>query len=141
MLNTVRHNLIYGAALVIAVLFLFLGPLRASLVVALSGIAVLNGLVLVSTIRNLEREGMPFPEAVRQSGVMRLRPVVMTALMAVLGFIPMAVSHGVGAEVQRPLATVVVGGILSLTALTLIVLPVLYSVAGRKESSGENAPS
>jgi cobalt-zinc-cadmium resistance protein CzcA len=103
--------------------------------IALSGIAVLNGLVLVSSIKRLRAEGLDLREAVRESGVSRLRPVLMTALVAALGFVPMALSQGVGAEVQRPLATVVVGGILSSTTLTLIVLPVLYNMFGRKTVS------
>jgi len=100
--------------------------------IALSGIAVLNGLVLVSTIKRLRLEGMDIVNAIRKSAVTRLRPVLMTALVAAFGFIPMAVSTGVGAEVQRPLATVVVGGILTSTALTLIVLPALYHVFGKR---------
>jgi len=103
--------------------------------IALSGIGVLNGLVLVSTIKRLRAEGLDLREAVRESGISRLRPVLMTALVAALGFVPMALSQGVGAEVQRPLATVVVGGILSSTTLTLIVLPVLYNMFGRKTVS------
>ncbi|HWR83330.1 MAG TPA: efflux RND transporter permease subunit, partial [Candidatus Deferrimicrobium sp.] len=103
--------------------------------IALSGIAVLNGLVLVSNIKRLRAEGMDLPDAVKESAATRFRPVLMTALVAAFGFIPMAVSQGVGAEVQRPLATVVVGGILSSTALTLIVLPVLYSMFGKKSVS------
>ena len=98
--------------------------------IALSGVAVLNGLVLVSTIKRLRSDGQSLTDAVRSSGEARLRPVLMTALVAAFGFIPMAVSVGVGAEVQRPLATVVIGGILTSTALTLIVLPVLYSIFG-----------
>jgi cobalt-zinc-cadmium resistance protein CzcA len=103
--------------------------------IALSGIAVLNGLVLVSTIKRLRSGGMDIVDAVHQSAVTRLRPVFMTAMVAALGFVPMAISAGVGAEVQRPLATVVVGGILTSTALTLIVLPVLYVVFGGKTES------
>jgi cobalt-zinc-cadmium resistance protein CzcA len=103
--------------------------------IALSGIAVLNGLVLVSTIKRLRSEGMAIDAAVRRSAITRLRPVFMTALVAALGFVPMAISTGVGAEVQRPLATVVVGGILTSTALTLIVLPVLYATFGRRTES------
>ncbi|CAG0948733.1 Cobalt-zinc-cadmium resistance protein CzcA [Myxococcaceae bacterium] len=97
--------------------------------IALSGIAVLNGLVMVSFIESLRREGLPLGEAIRRGAVTRLRPVAMTALVASLGFVPMAVSTGAGAEVQRPLATVVIGGILSSTALTLFVLPVLVQLA------------
>lgn len=104
--------------------------------IALSGVAVLNGLVLVSTIKRFRAEGMELEAAIRESAVTRLRPVLMTALVAAFGFIPMALSIEVGAEVQRPLATVVIGGILTSTALTLIVLPVLYRLFG-KESHGE----
>ena len=103
--------------------------------IALSGIAVLNGLVLVSTIKRLRSEGMDIISAVRESAITRLRPVFMTALVAALGFVPMAVSTGVGAEVQRPLATVVVGGILTSTVLTLIVLPALYKTFGKRTES------
>lgn len=94
--------------------------------IALSGVAVLNGVVMVSAIRRLIAEGLSVPDAVREGATQRLRPVLMTALVAALGFIPMALNTGIGAEVQRPLATVVIGGILSSTLLTLIVLPVLY---------------
>ncbi|KWF32405.1 cation transporter [Burkholderia diffusa] len=97
--------------------------------IALSGVAVLNGLVMISFIRNLRDEGMPLDAAVREGALTRLRPVLMTALVASLGFLPMAFATGTGAEVQRPLATVVIGGILSSTALTLLVLPVLYRVS------------
>lgn len=99
--------------------------------IALSGIAVLNGLVLVSSIRNLQIDRIPFLDAVRFSGAQRMRPVIMTALVAAIGFLPMALSAGVGAEVQRPLATVVIGGIITSTVLTLIILPVLYATFGR----------
>jgi cobalt-zinc-cadmium resistance protein CzcA len=94
--------------------------------IALSGVAVLNGLVLVSAIRKLREEGRGVEEAVREGALARLRPVLMTALVASLGFVPMAIATGTGAEVQRPLATVVIGGILSSTTLTLLVLPLLY---------------
>ncbi|MCY1335081.1 Cobalt-zinc-cadmium resistance protein CzcA [compost metagenome] len=94
--------------------------------IALSGVAVLNGLVMVSFIRQLRGEGRPVPEAVRDGALLRLRPVLCTALVASLGFIPMAIATGAGAEVQRPLATVVIGGIVSSTLLTLLVLPLLY---------------
>lgn len=97
--------------------------------IALSGVAVLNGLVMISFIRNLRDEGTELNAAVREGALTRLRPVLMTALVASLGFLPMALATGTGAEVQRPLATVVIGGILSSTALTLLVLPVLYRVA------------
>ena len=103
--------------------------------IALSGIAVLNGLVLVSQIKRSREDGLDLESAVRESGVSRMRPVLMTALVAAFGFLPMALSQGVGAEVQRPLATVVIGGIVTSTALTLIVLPVLYSLFGARGSS------
>jgi len=94
--------------------------------IALSGVAVLNGIVMVSFIEKLRNEGVPLDDAIRQGSLIRLRPVLMTALVASLGFIPMALSTGTGAEVQRPLATVVIGGIISSTTLTLLVLPALY---------------
>lgn len=94
--------------------------------IALSGIAVLNGVVLVSYFNELKSRGMSGRELVRQGTKLRLRPVLMTALVDVFGFLPMAMAQGMGAEVQEPLATVVIGGILSSTALTLIILPVLY---------------
>ena len=100
--------------------------------VALSGVSVLGDMVLVSTIRQLLDEGLSLDEAVRTAAERRLRPVLMTALVASLGFLPMALNTGVGAEVQRPLATVVIGGVLSSTMLTLFVLPVLYHVERRK---------
>ncbi|MDQ3001987.1 MAG: CusA/CzcA family heavy metal efflux RND transporter [Fibrobacterota bacterium] len=96
--------------------------------IALSGVAVLNGMVMISSIRNLRQEGMDLAAAVFEGSTTRLRPVLMTALVASLGFVPMALAAGTGAEVQRPLATVVIGGILSSTALTLLVLPVLYRI-------------
>jgi cobalt-zinc-cadmium resistance protein CzcA len=94
--------------------------------IALFGVAVLNGLVLVTYINQLRREGRSMEEAVREGGMTRLRPVLMTALVASLGFLPMALSQGAGAEVQRPLATVVIGGLVTATLLTLLVLPLLY---------------
>jgi cobalt-zinc-cadmium resistance protein CzcA len=94
--------------------------------IALSGVAVLNGMVMVSCFNRLREEGSGVMEAVLSGAVSRLRPVLMTAMVASLGFVPTAMATGAGAEVQRPLATVVIGGILSSTLLTLIVLPVLY---------------
>lgn len=94
--------------------------------IALSGVAVLNGLVMITFIENLRRDGVGIAEAVHDGSLQRLRPVLMTALVASLGFVPMALATGTGAEVQRPLATVVIGGIISSTILTLLVLPVLY---------------
>ena len=105
--------------------------------IALSGVAVLNGLVMIAYIRTLREEGKPLDEAINEGALTRLRPVLMTALVASLGFIPMAIATGTGAEVQRPLATVVIGGILSSTALTLLVLPILYRMAYRKEEEEE----
>ena len=105
--------------------------------IALSGVAVLNGVVMVTFIRSLIAEGKPLEEAIREGALTRLRPVLMTALVASLGFVPMAMNVGAGAEVQRPLATVVIGGIISSTLLTLLVLPALYSlVHGRPSSPG-----
>src|SRR5690606_11735246 len=94
--------------------------------IALSGIAVLNGLVMISFIRRLREQGDPLDEAILDGALGRLRPVLMTALVASLGFVPMALNVGAGSEVQRPLATVVIGGIVSSTLLTLFVLPALY---------------
>ncbi len=94
--------------------------------IALSGISVLNGLVMLTFIRQLRDQGVALRDAVIQGATMRLRPVLMTALVAGLGFVPMALNTGIGAEVQRPLATVVIGGIISATTLTLFVVPVLY---------------
>lgn len=96
--------------------------------IALSGVAVLNGLVMISFINNLRAEGKTIKEAVREGALTRLRPILMTALVASFGFIPMAIATGVGAEVQRPLAAVVIGGVLSSTLLTLLVLPLLYTM-------------
>ena len=100
--------------------------------IALCGVAVLNGLVMVSFIRTLREQGMPLEEAVETGAMTRLRPVLMTALVASLGFLPMAIATGTGAEVQRPLATVVIGGVLSSTLLTLLVLPLMYQWAYRR---------
>ena len=100
--------------------------------IALSGIAVLNGLVMVSSIQDLVRSGMDRAAAARAGAMQRLRPVVMTALVASLGFVPMALGAGAGAEVQKPLATVVIGGLISATLLTLFVLPTLYARFGQR---------
>ena len=94
--------------------------------IALFGVAVLNGIVMVSYFNKLRDEGQSLDEAITNGATIRLRPVLMTALVASLGFIPMALSHGTGAEVQRPLATVVIGGLITSTLLTLVVLPTLY---------------
>jgi heavy metal efflux system protein len=105
--------------------------------IALFGVAVLNGLVLISHINNLIKSGMPLSEAIQQGGQDRLRPVLMTASVAILGFMPMALSVGPGAEIQKPLATVVIGGIFSSTLLTLLVLPVLYNYFEARQSQKE----
>jgi cobalt-zinc-cadmium resistance protein CzcA len=106
--------------------------------IALFGVAVLNGLVLVSFSRRREREGVPAAEAIREATELRLRPVLLTALVAALGFVPMAVSTAPGSEVQRPLATVVIGGLVTATALTLFLFPAIYALAsrGRRRTDG-----
>jgi cobalt-zinc-cadmium resistance protein CzcA len=103
--------------------------------IALSGVAVLNGLVIITFIGKLRSEGRALIDAVREGALTRLRPVLMTALVASLGFVPMAIATGAGAEVQRPLATVVIGGVISSTILTLLVLPALYVLFRREEPS------
>ncbi len=110
--------------------------------IALSGVAVLNGLIMVSSINQLRREGMTLEDAVLQGPSVRLRPVLMTAMVAIVGFVPMALAHGAGAEVQKPLATVVIGGLISATLLTLFVLPALYRLWHRKPANvPTNAPA
>jgi len=110
--------------------------------IALSGVSVLNALVLVSTLRHMLGSGIPAGEAIPAAAERRLRPVLMTALVASLGFVPMALNTGIGAEVQRPLATVVIGGVLSSTVLTLFVLPVIYLLTERsRRDRGEEASS
>jgi cobalt-zinc-cadmium resistance protein CzcA len=101
--------------------------------IALSGVAVLNGLVMVTFINKLREEGRSVEESIIEGAVTRLRPVLMTALVASLGFLPMALATGTGAEVQKPLATVVIGGLLSSTILTLVVLPALYRLVETRE--------
>jgi cobalt-zinc-cadmium resistance protein CzcA len=104
--------------------------------IALSGVAVLNGVVMISFVRALRAEGATLEDALVSGSLTRLRPILMTALVASLGFVPMALATGTGAEVQRPLATVVIGGILSSTTLTLVVLPALYRIFhGREEAA------
>ena len=105
--------------------------------IALSGVAVLNGVVMLSFIKDLRERGMDLDAAIREGALTRLRPVLMTALVASLGFVPMALNVGAGSEVQRPLASVVIGGILSSTILTLIVLPALYRLIHRREEQNE----
>ena len=109
--------------------------------IALSGIAVLNGQILVSAIHLFIDKGEELRKAVSLAAQQRLRPVLATASTAAVGFLPMAISTGVGAEVQRPLATVVIGGILTSTILTLFVLPLLYVIFGRQASSNGGQPA
>ena len=106
--------------------------------IALSGIAVLNGLVMLSFIRNLLTEGHTLDDAIQTGAITRLRPILMTALTTAIGFVPMALATSIGAEVQRPLATVVIGGVISSTVLTLIVLPVLYRLFHKQNISRES---
>ena len=127
-------------ALTGGILFLYLRGMPLSIsagvgFIALSGVAVLNGLVMLSFIRQLWEETGELTKSIIDGAMVRLRPVLMTALVASLGFIPMALNTGTGAEVQRPLATVVIGGIISSTILTLLVLPVLYEWVHRRESN------
>ena len=112
--------------------------------IALFGVAVLNGLVLLSFTRHLEATGTSPVDAIRQAAELRLRPVLMTAFVAALGFVPMALSSAPGSEVQRPLASVVIGGLVSSTALTLLLLPVLYGLLSgwlRRKSPSTPGPS
>jgi cobalt-zinc-cadmium resistance protein CzcA len=105
--------------------------------IALFGVAVMNGVVLLSTVRRLEREEELLPEdAARKGALIRMRPVMTTALVAALGFVPMALATGAGAEVQRPLATVVIGGLVTSTLLTLLVIPAVYGWLGGRTAGG-----
>src|SRR6218665_3204531 len=102
--------------------------------IALFGVAVLNGIVLIGTFNQLEKEGVTdVVERIREGTKTRLRPVLMTAMVASFGFLPMALSHSAGAEVQKPLATVVIGGLVSATLLTLVVLPVIYTLFNKNK--------
>jgi cobalt-zinc-cadmium resistance protein CzcA len=142
--NSVRYALLVllnvPFALIGGILALWLRGMYLSVpamvgLIALFGVAVLNGLVLVSTINQLrEEQQLPLEEAIAQAAATRLRPVLMTAMVAALGFFPMALSAGAGAEVQKPLATVVIGGLFSSTLLTLLVIPVVYAWVHRRES-------
>ena len=107
--------------------------------ITLSGVAVLNGLIIIAAIQSLREKGQPIVGAVREGALMRLRAVLMTSVVAPLGFVPMAIATGPGAEVQRPLATVVIGGIISSAILTLFVLPALYVLLRRETPSGQRA--
>ena len=108
--------------------------------IALFGVAVLNGVVMVSYFIELRQQGMSVDDAVLKGAELRLRPVLMTALVAGLGFVPMALATSAGAEVQRPLATVVIGGLISSTLLTLIVLPALYRIVERRDRASTAQP-
>jgi cobalt-zinc-cadmium resistance protein CzcA len=143
--NSVRDALIVFSGIPLAlpggVLALWLRGMPFSIsaavgFIALSGVAVLNGLVMVSFIKKLA-DSKPLEEAILEGATTRLRPVLMTALVASLGFVPMALASGTGAEVQTPLATVVIGGLITATVLTLFVLPALYSLFGREEEALE----
>jgi len=109
--------------------------------IAVFGVAMLNGIVLVSFINELREKGLTASDAVRQGAELRLRPVLMTASVAILGLIPMLLSSGVGAETQRPLASVVVGGLITSTFLTLVLLPVLYEWMETRRSAAAAEPS
>jgi cobalt-zinc-cadmium resistance protein CzcA len=136
--NSVRHATliianvpfaIIGGVLGLALTGQYVSVPSAIGFIAVFGVAMLNGIVLVSFLNQLRGQGLPLREAVRQAGALRLRPVLMTASVAILGLVPMLLSTGVGAETQRPLATVVVGGLFTSTALTLLLLPLLYEWA------------
>ena len=145
-MNTARYALLVFTGVPLALtggivsLWLRDMPLSISAAVgfiALSGVAVLNGLVMVTYINQLRRDGAALEEAIVQGSLTRLRPVLMTALVASLGFVPMALATGTGAEVQKPLATVVIGGLVSSTLLTLVILPALYTLFSRADMSTE----
>jgi cobalt-zinc-cadmium resistance protein CzcA len=107
--------------------------------VAMSGVAVLDDMILVSYIRQLRQRGLPLDEAVTQAAITRLRPVLMTTLVASLGFLPMAFSDGMGAEVQRPLATVVIGGVIGAMVMSLLVIRALYLIFSRLASRSDSS--
>ena len=107
--------------------------------ITLSGVAVLTGVVMISAFRQLRQEGLNVEDAVTQGALLRLRPILIVALVASLGFLPMALNTGTGAEVQRPLATVVIGGIVSATLLTLLVLPALYRLTARNSATSNGS--
>src|SRR6185436_9785458 len=100
--------------------------------ITLSGVAVLNSMVIVSSLKTCLAEGLPADEAIQRAAITCLRTVLMTALVASVGFIPMATSSGTGAEVQRPLATVVIGGVISSTLMTALILPAIYLIVGSR---------
>ena len=133
------ENLRQAALILLAIPFAMVGGLLALLLgglylsvpasvgfIALFGVAVLNGVVKIAYINQLREQGMPLDEAVLTGMVLRFRPVLMTAIVAMMGLIPLLLATGPGSEIQRPLATVVIGGLFSSTVLTLVVMPVLY---------------
>ena len=105
--------------------------------IAVFGVSVLNGVVLVSSIRQAYEQGLPFNEAIIRGCEIRFRPIIVSAIVGVIGFLPAALSHGIGAEIQRPLARVVIGGLTSSTALTLLVLPSIYAFLTRRQERRE----
>ena len=107
--------------------------------IAVFGVAMLNGIVLVSFLNDQRKHGLPIREAVRQGAALRLRPVLMTASVAILGLVPMLISTGVGAETQRPLATVVIGGLITSTLLTLLLLPLIYEWSETRAEAKQRA--
>jgi len=109
--------------------------------IAVFGVSVLNGVVLVSSIRDAFAEGQPLRAAIVRGCEIRFRPIIVSAIVAVIGFLPAALSHGIGAEIQRPLARVVIGGLISSTALTLLVLPAVYALFARRHPGGGEAPA
>lgn len=144
--NSVKHAMIVFTGVPLAltggILALWLRAMPFSIsagigFIALSGVAVLNGLVMITFINQLRSQGVALEEAIQRGALTRLRPVLMTALVASLGFVPMALATGTGAEVQRPLATVVIGGLISSTLLTLVLLPALYRLWHRSETVSE----
>src|SRR6185369_16208465 len=102
--------------------------------IAVFGVSVLNGVVLVSSIRQARSDGLPLGEAIVRGCEIRFRPIVVSAIVAVIGFLPAALSHGIGAEIQQPLARVVIGGLVSSTVLTVLVLPAVYELIGRRRT-------
>jgi len=110
--------------------------------IAVFGVSVLNGVVLTASIRHAVADGLPLMGAIMRGCEIRFRPIVVSAIVAVVGFLPAALSHGIGAEIQRPLARVVIGGLISSTALTLLVLPAVYAlVARRSHPAGPTSPT
>jgi len=147
MFNNIKDGLIVFTGIPFAltggVLALYLREIPLSIsagvgFIALSGVAVLNGLVMITFIRGLVAEGKPLDVAIQEGSMNRLRPILITAAVASLGFLPMAIATGTGAEVQRPLATVVIGGILSSTMLTLLVLPMLYQLVNQPKAKSNS---